>query len=50
VPIAKESVPSSGGLPLTGADIEESAGIAAVLLVAGVAMVRVGRRRATPTS
>ena len=49
-PIPKQSVVSSGGLPLTGADVEESAGIALVLLVAGVAMVRVGRRRATPAA
>jgi LPXTG-motif cell wall-anchored protein len=47
VPAPKQSVPSSGGLPLTGGDIEQSAGIAAVLLVAGAAMVRVNRRRVT---
>jgi|ERR1700688_4071227 len=38
-----------GGLPLTGADIEESVGIASVLLVAGVALVRINRRRAQST-
>jgi hypothetical protein len=41
------STQSSGGLPFTGADIAESAGIAAVLLVAGGVMVRLGRRRAS---
>lgn len=40
-----ESVPTPGGLPITGADIEQSAGFAAVLLVGGVAMVRISRRR-----
>jgi hypothetical protein len=48
VPAPKQSVPSSGGLPLTGGDIEQSAGIATVLLVAGATLVRVHRRRATP--
>lgn len=47
LPSPKQSVPSPG-LPLTGADIEQSAGIATVLLVAGAALVRVNRRRATP--
>jgi hypothetical protein len=41
-----ESVPTPGGLPITGADVEQSVGFAAVLLVGGVAMVRLGRRRA----
>jgi hypothetical protein len=50
VPIPKQSVVSSGGLPLTGADVEESAAIATVLLVAGAALVRVGRRRASPAA
>jgi hypothetical protein len=45
-----QSVPSSGGLPLTGGDIEQSAAIATVALVAGVAMVRVGRRKAARAS
>jgi len=47
-PVPTRSVESSGGLPFTGADIEQSAGAAAVLLVAGAAMVRFGRRRARP--
>jgi hypothetical protein len=50
VPVAAQSVRSSGGLPFTGADIEQSLGAAAVLLVAGAAMVRVGRRRARLTT
>jgi hypothetical protein len=50
VPSPKQSVPFSGGLPLTGADIEQSAAIATVALVAGVAMVRVSRRRAARAS
>jgi hypothetical protein len=41
------SVP--GGLPLTGADIEESVAVASVLLVAGVVLVRINRRRAQAT-
>ncbi len=45
-PVATQSVPSSGGLPLTGADIEELVGLAVVLLVAGAAVARVSRRRA----
>jgi hypothetical protein len=44
VPLAGQSVPS-GGLPLTGADIEQGAAIAVVLLGAGIALVRVSRRR-----
>ena len=44
-PIPKQSVPTPGGLPVTGADIEQTAGIAIVLLVAGAGMVRVNRRR-----
>ncbi len=47
-PVPTRSVVSSGGLPFTGADIEQSAGAAAVLLAAGAAMVRVSRRRARP--
>ncbi len=50
LPRAGSSVPSSGGLPFTGADVEQSIGLAAVLVVAGVAVLRVGRRRARPTS
>ncbi len=49
VPVAAQSVPSSGGLPLTGTDIEQSVGFAVVLLVAGAAIVRVSRRRARLT-
>jgi LPXTG-motif cell wall-anchored protein len=45
-PIPTQSVPTPGGLPVTGADIEQTAGIAIVLLVAGAGMVRVNRRRA----
>jgi len=47
-PAPTRSVVSSGGLPFTGTDIEQSAGAAAVLLVAGAAMVRFSRRRARP--
>ena len=50
VPVVAPSVPSSGGLPFTGADIEQSLGAAAVLLVAGAAIVRVSRRRARLTT
>jgi hypothetical protein len=49
VPVATQSVPSSGGLPFTGADVEQGLGAAAVLLVAGAAMIRVSRRRARLT-
>jgi hypothetical protein len=44
VPLASQSVPS-GGLPFTGADVEQSAAIAVVALGAGFVLVRVGRRR-----
>jgi hypothetical protein len=50
VPAPRESVPPPGGLPITGEDIAQSVGIGAVLLVAGVAIVRVSRRKARPTS
>jgi len=50
VPVATQSVPSSGGLPFTGADVEQSLGAAGVLLVAGAAITRVSRRRARLTS
>jgi hypothetical protein len=48
LPAPSEAVP--GGLPFTGADIEQLAGIAAVLLVAGTVLVRMNRRRARATS
>ncbi len=41
-----QSVPASPGLPFTGADIEQIIGIASVLLVGGVVLVRTNRRRA----
>ena len=40
------SVPSSGGLPVTGADVAEASGWAVALLGAGAVLRRVGRRRA----
>jgi len=49
-PPAKQAVQSSGGLPFTGADIEQIVGIAGVLLVAGMVMVRMSRRRARTVS
>jgi hypothetical protein len=45
VPLPIQSAPPAGGLPVTGADIAQSAAAAAVLLVAGVAMIRINRRR-----
>ena len=45
-PIPKEAVSVPGGLPVTGADIEQTVGFAIVLLVAGAVMVRINRRRA----
>ena len=47
LPAPSESVP--GGLPFTGADIEQSVGIAVVLLVAGTVLVRMNRRKARAT-
>ena len=44
-PVPSEAVPTPGGLPITGGDIEQSIGIAAALLVGGFALVRGGRRR-----
>lgn len=49
LPTPTESVPGSGGLPLTGADIEQSVAVAGVLLVAGAVMVRTKRRRPRTT-
>jgi hypothetical protein len=46
LPAPTESVPNPGGLPITGQDLEQSLGFAALLIVGGVALVRVGRRRA----
>jgi hypothetical protein len=48
LPAPSQSVP--GGLPFTGADIEQIVGIAVVLLVAGTVMVRITRRKARATS
>ncbi|HEY5024507.1 MAG TPA: hypothetical protein VII76_05995 [Acidimicrobiales bacterium] len=45
LPAPTESVPTPGGLPVTGQDVEQIAGLAAVLLVGGAAMVRISRRR-----
>ena len=45
LPPPTESVPNPGGLPFTGGDVEQIAGLAAVLLVGGAAMVRISRRR-----
>jgi hypothetical protein len=46
LPAPTESVPAPPGLPFTGADIEQIVGIASVLLVGGVVLVRINRRRA----
>ena len=43
------AAPAPGGLPFTGADIEQLVAIACVLIVAGAAMVRL-RRRSRPAS
>ena len=48
LPAPTESVPTPGGLPITGQDVEQTLGFAAVLLVGGVALVQIGRRRARP--
>ena len=45
VPPPTESVPPPGGLPFTGQDVEQIVGIAAVLLIGGVVMIRSGRRK-----
>jgi LPXTG-motif cell wall-anchored protein len=51
VPLPRTAAPSSsGGLPLTGTDVAQSAGLAAALVVGGVVLVRRGRRRARATS
>jgi len=42
----RQATPSSGGLPFTGTDVVQSAGFASVLVAAGGALVRIGRRRA----
>ena len=44
LPPPTESVPTPGGLPFTGEDVEQIAGVAALLLVGGAAMVRISRR------
>jgi len=49
VPGPSASAPAPGGLPFTGADIEQTVAVACVLLVAGAAMVRI-RRRSRATS
>jgi hypothetical protein len=48
-PVPHESAPPPGGLPFTGTDIEQSVAVASVLLVAGVALVRINRRKARTT-
>jgi hypothetical protein len=48
LPAPSQSVP--GGLPFTGADIEQIVGIAVVLLVAGTVLVRMNRRKARAPS
>jgi hypothetical protein len=45
VPPPTESVPPPGGLPFTGQDVEQIVGIAVVLLIGGVVMIRLGRRK-----
>jgi hypothetical protein len=49
VPFTSQAVPS-GGLPFTGADIEQSLVIAVVLVGGGFALVRIGRRRSRSPS
>jgi len=50
LPAPTESVPAPPGLPFTGADIEQIVGIGSVLLVGGVVLVRINRRRARAAS
>ncbi len=45
LPEPAASVPTSGGLPVTGTDVEQSLVLASVLVVAGGVIVRRSRRR-----